>query len=668
MAGRLLLAAHIFIFIFLGAGLPRSLQAADNLTPENVSFCIPELLNLHLLQHNLDTEFMKRILKQFVMQLDPGKVFFLKDEAEAATAMSDVELRTLAVQAATGDFSHFNKMLQDFLNTQIVRDAALFDGLANRKEEIKALAEEKAKSVASAKGPNNPLASPGGADVPANLEDDVEKIEWSERAATQADREKRILRITAAFYKLNTSYLSENEAFKLALQSVCEWRNLWLKVDPAVEVPKLFMKSFMSALDPHSEYFEAEKEDDITDRLERSFAGIGVQIRPCPLGAFIEEVIKGGPSDKSGKFSRGDLIIAVDNISLAGLSIDKIVKKIKGQLGSEVKLSVLKRANHNTENITLKREEIKLADMRVKDKEFQTPEGVIAVIYVQSFYKDVHKDVRDKIRALSAAKPLAGVVLDLRSNLGGYLDEAISLTSLFIEPGPVVGERDGRGMVDWRHKELGDPPPVYLGPLVVLVNQVSASASEIVSGSLKDYGRAVIVGATQTFGKGTVQRIIPLERYNLPGAIRITTQQYFLAGGDSVQLRGVEPDVLIPGPKLLEEDGMLERVDKNAVPWNSIPSEMDRNAPEIKLWHAWKDKNVTLLQEKSKARVAANPAFKDAFNPKKAKPPEPANLLKERGGPDEPPPLEDLNKEEPDLQAQEAVDVVKDMLSSWPKR
>src|SRR5439155_18336176 len=131
--------------------------------------------------------------------------------------------------------------------------------------------------------------------------------------------------------------------------------------------------------------------------------------------------------------------------------------------------------------------------------------------------------------------------------------------------------------------------------------------------------RAVIVGPTASFGKGTVQRVIPLSALNLPGDIKITTHQYFLAGGDSVQLRGVEPDVTIPGAKLMEEEGMLERTNENAIPWRSVKGKLDKSRAEIKMWHDWKAINVSLLQEKSVKRVAENPDLKALSDPKSKK-------------------------------------------------
>ncbi len=669
--------------------------AAEKLNPDQVAILLPQLFKLHLSQRGMDAPFTKRLLKEYVNQLDPTRSFYLKGEAEALVNLSDGELKRIAEQALNGDFSRFNKIMKDFLETQIGRDGALYENLDKRADEIKALAKEGKEKVAvkpdinvpgklskpevtepkiagEIKAATDPKEAPkpeepNGAKVgEAEEEDDVDKIKWSERPADHAEREKRLLRATSAMYRLNRTYLSDTEAFKLAVQNAREDRAKWLAVKAADEVPKLFLKSFMDAMDPHTDYFDAD-EDEFTDRLERSFAGIGVQIRPCPLGAQIEDIIKGGPSEKSNKFARGDQIIAVDDFVLAGLPINKIVKRIKGKIGTEVKLTVRKRETRQTEVITLKRDTIELSEMRVKGKAFETPRGAIGLISVQTFYRGVHKDVRERIKQLSQSGPLAGVVLDLRFNHGGYLEEAVNLTGLFIQSGPVVGERDGDGKIGWKDDEDGDA--FYTGPLVVLTNQFSASASEIVAGSLKDYGRAIIAGSSQTFGKGTVQRVIPLAGLNLPGEIKITTHQYFLAGGASVQLKGVDPDVTIPGPKLVEEDGMLERASENAVAWNQIPTGQKMDTPDVKLWHDRKAKNVAVLQKNSNVRVDANPELKDAFDPKKrkakaaAEPPKP----EAQRDPDEPPPPEDTKKEEKDLQAEEAVAVVQDMTNSWPK-
>jgi carboxyl-terminal processing protease len=667
------------------------LRAAEKLTAEQVARLLPQLFSLHLSQHRMDKTFTRRVLREYVNQLDPTKSFFLKEEADAIfNTVPDAKLEEIASRALEGNFAHFKKILSDYITTQIARDAQLYEGLEARADEIKLLAAPKTKlSGKTDSQPSVKKADDGGSDLSATPntagndpksaaaataavaanddDDDADKIKWSERPATKEEREKRLMKATAAFYLVNKSYLSDVEAMKLSLQSIREDRNKWLALAANLdeEVPKLFLKSFMISMDPHTDYFDAD-EDEFTDKLERAFYGIGVQIRPCPLGAQIEDVIKGGPSEKSGQFARGDQIVAVGETRLAGMSINKIVRLIKGKEGTEVKLTVLKRETKNSAVITLKRGKIEMAEMKVKGKIYPTEAGPVGVISVQSFYRDVHKDVRDRIIELSKEKPLAGIVLDLRFNHGGFLEEAIGLAGLFVDKGAMVGERDSMGKIEW--KDDPDILPDYSGALVVLVNQFSASASEIVAGTLKDYNRAVIVGPTATFGKGTVQKVYPLSTLNLPGEIKITTDQYFLAGGASVQLKGVDPDVVIPGGKLIEEDGMLERSSDYAIKFSMIPGKLDKDDLDLNMWTKWKAENTAALQQKSKTRVNANQEFKDAFDPKKRKAKAEAEKKPEAAprAPDEAPDLTSKEKEEKDLQAEEAVQIVKDMIPAWP--
>ena len=335
-----------------------------------------------------------------------------------------------------------------------------------------------------------------------------------------------------------------------------------------------------------------------------------------------------------------------------------------------------KDAPQDVESVTLRRDTIELADMRVKGKKYDTANGPVGVIYVNAFYSGVHKDVADRINELSKDKPLAGVVLDLRWNTGGYLEEAIGLAGLFLDSGYIVGEKDARNKVSWQ--ESPEPRAQFKMPLAVLVNQFSASASEIVTGTLKAYGRGVIVAHTQTFGKGTVQKVLPLATQRLPGEIKITTDQYFLANGSSVQLKGIEPDVTIPGPKLVEDDGYLERATPNAIEWNQIPAKLEVTRADVKAWMDWRTENLPHLQEKSNARVAANPDLRDAFDPKKRKakaddspatPPDEAPEEKDKDNSDtKDKDGKDKEKDkaaEKDVQAEEAVAIVNDMIQSW---
>jgi carboxyl-terminal processing protease len=650
---RKLKVSNCFWILLALTALSR-LQASERITENQVASLVPRLFDMHLKQHAMDAAFMRRTLKEFLTQLDPGKCFFLKSEADAIVNQSDADISRLEDHVLQGDLSNFRVLLSSFVEKQTARDEALYAGLDKFGEAVK-----------GGKPATPPPATDDGAaqdpKIPTAAEDDDDKINWQEYPQTNADREARLLRRTRNTFEGNRAYLSESDAFTLALQTVRRERQKWVDMSAAdrdAETPKLFLRSFMNAMDPHTDYFD-DDEEEFSGRLERNFAGIGIQIRPCPLGVYVEEIIKGGPSERSANLFPGDQITAVDGYALAGLPITRSVKRIKGERGTDVRLTVLRRGTKKSEDVSLRRDTVELAGLRVKGKTIAVKNLTIGVVSVQTFYRGVHNDIRDRLRELSGRRQLDGVVLDLRGNHGGYLDEAIGVAGLFLDRASVVGERDSDGKIDW--KDSSDSP-YYSGPLVVLTNQFSASASEIVAGALQDHNRALVVSSSQTFGKGTVQRVVQLSMYNAPGEIKITTHQYFLPSGNSVQSKGVEPDVAIPGPKLDKDS--LESGNENALPFARIDSHTGKMKGEFRLRTEWKARLLADIMARSKERItAAKTEWADAFDTKKKRAADAAKAAKD---PNEAPPPADPAKDEKDLQAIEAAAIAADIGESWP--
>lgn len=629
----------------------RPALAADleELNAEQVRELTQYLLRQHLCQHAMDQAFMKRFTKEFLKRLDPSRTVYLQSEVDEKLKISADDLAALAKNLENGDLTFFSDWIKEYKTKLLPRDDEYFAGLKDRKADI-------------------------GVKI---SKDEIEKIKPDSYPATEDERRKRTLLLARSNFEFYKSYQPEEDAFKLALQTLTRLREQKNKIDAEKDTPKEVMKAFMSALDPHSEYMDAEETEDFKTSMQREFSGIGVQIRACLLGAQVVDVIKNKPAFQSGKFAVDDQIIAVDGFSLAGLPLDQVVKRIKGDQGTKVKISLKKAAKEGEEpkmiDVELVRAKIELADIKAPGKVFPTPSGNVGYISMENFYDGVSGDVTDRIKELSKDEPLAGLILDLRNNGGGYLEEAIKLTGLFITKGPVVAERGGSKKVIWRSDP--DPKVVFGGPLVVLVNQFSASASEIVSGSLKDYGRAVLVGPTQTHGKGTVQKIVDLGIVHMPGALRLTVQQYFLAGGDSVQLQGVQPDIKVPGRKLVED--FLEKAQDGAIPWAKVEPLLEETQPDFKRFYTWKEQTLEALKEKSAKRVAVNKDFdlykeqdpdKVADGPD-AEPPPKGVENPENGGkttaenPAKPKDKKDLK----DPQRDEAVQVVQDMIKLWPK-
>jgi carboxyl-terminal processing protease len=330
-----------------------------------------------------------------------------------------------------------------------------------------------------------------------------------------------------------------------------------------------YLTSFAMAYDPHSSYMAPSSYEDFSIEMNLSLVGIGAMLRSEDGMAKIVSIIPGGPADRDKRASQlapGDKIIAVAQgdepaVSILHWPINKAVKLIRGKKNSRVVLTVIPAddpTDTTTKIVDLIRDEVKLEEQAASmEKVYEVSENgvsnVVGVIKVPAFYapmgvsqdvtkRTVSQDVEKLVEEFLQEEHPAGLILDLRNNGGGSLLEAINLTGLFIEKGPVVQVRETYNVSALRDR---DPSIVYDGPMIVLVNKLSASASEIFAGALQDYGRALIVGDKKTHGKGTVQTILKMGNEKL-GRIKVTTASFYRISGDSTQLRGVIPDIIMP--------------------------------------------------------------------------------------------------------------------------
>ncbi|MDC7807398.1 carboxy terminal-processing peptidase [Luteimonas sp BLCC-B24] len=359
-----------------------------------------------------------------------------------------------------------------------------------------------------------------------------------------------------------------------------------------------FLNAYTGAIDPHTDYFNPRAARLFNQNMSLSLEGIGAQLQKQDDVVVIREVIAGGPAALSNRFKPGDRIVGVGQGTsgpmedVVGWRIDDVVEKIKGPKDTQVRLDVVPaEATLDSEpvRITLTRARVRLEEQAAKAQTLTLPadeaggrEKQIGVIKLPAFYQDFEgrrsrngeyaSATRDVARLLEEfkAKRVDGVVLDLRNNGGGSLNEAVELTGLFIDQGPVVQVRESGGRVGVQADR--DPGVAWDGPLAVLINRGSASASEIVAGAIQDYGRGLIIGET-TFGKGTVQNLVDLDRWPANetqryGQVKLTIAQFFLPGGSSTQNKGVEPDIHFPVTVDATEFG--ESTYDNALPWTRI--------------------------------------------------------------------------------------------------
>jgi len=358
-----------------------------------------------------------------------------------------------------------------------------------------------------------------------------------------------------------------------------------------------FLNAYTSAIDPHTDYFDPRTAERFNQSMSLSLEGIGAVLQKQDDVVLIREIVTGGPAAKSNKLKAGDRVVAVGQGAngvmedVVGWRIDDVVEKIKGPKGTQVRLDLIPPEaglDSKPVRVVLTRDKIKLSEDAAKAETIVIPaaNGVpakrIGIIKLPGFYQDFEgrrshsgdyaSATRDVARLLEQfrAQKVDGVVMDLRNNGGGSLDEAVDLTGLFIDKGPVVQVRESGGRVSVD----GDTKPgvAWDGPLAVLTNRGSASASEIFAGAIQDYGRGLIIGET-TFGKGTVQNLYDLDRWPTNeqthfGQVKLTIAQFFLPGGSSTQNKGVVPDVRFPVSVDATEYG--ESTYDNALPWTRI--------------------------------------------------------------------------------------------------
>ncbi|MBF0255064.1 MAG: carboxy terminal-processing peptidase [Gammaproteobacteria bacterium] len=524
----------------------------------------------HFRKVDLDDQMSQEIFKRYLETLDPNKSFF-----------SDKDLAAFADQRTSFD---------NALKTADLDPAfAIFRLYRQRVEHW----TEYATGLL-------------GADLDFSIDEDYRfdrsKAPWAKDDVELADIWRK--RVKNDILALRMLGKSEGE-IKKELRKRYESLQRRIFQFTADDVFQTFINAYTLSLEPHTSYMSPEVSENFDISMRLSLEGIGAVLRSKNEFTEIVRTVPGGPADESGQLSKGDRIIGIGQgssgeiESVVGWRLQDVVDKIRGPKGTQVRLEVLPKgaaAGRPPKLIELVRNDIKLEDQAAKKSIVQGLPGMgdskIGVIEIPAFYRDFQgqssgdkdfrsttRDVRSLLNELKTAG-VEGVVIDLRNNGGGSLTEATELTGLFIPTGPVVQVLDSNGHLDIEKDQ--DPEVVYRGPLAVLVNSDSASASEIFAGAIQDYGRGIIIGEP-TFGKGTVQTLINLGRFIRSGdedlgRLRLTMAQFYRISGSSTQFRGVEPDILFPNAGGNKDQG--ERSLENALPWGKI--EPVRNVELIK--------------------------------------------------------------------------------------
>jgi len=572
---------------------PFKASGAGDPDPGQVSIAVARLLeNVHYSKLPLNDAMSQRLLRNYLDALDYNHLFFTQEDVDTFTKQ-------------WGD-----KLDDEILAGRTLAPHQIHDLFRKRVEERVAYAKELLSTDLSFK--EDRFVEINRQKVPWPASESAARQVWKDRITSELLQERLAKKKTVPAQAVGKRY----DQFIRNLQE-----------QSSEDVVKTFLLSLAQTYDPHSEYLSKNDLEQFSINMRLSLFGIGAKLRSEDGYAKIWELVPGGPALKSGKIKAGDRIVAVaqgdkEFVDCVDMKLDKIVNMIRGKKDTIVRIQLIPvDATNGTERHTveIKRDEVKLKDEEARAEliEWTKPSGQtvkLGIIVLPSFYGDPERNsnpnakstTRDVLALLNRLKQegIQGLVMDLRRDGGGFLDEAVNLTGLFIKKGPVVQARSWNGEVTLSRDK--DPSIAYDGPMLVLVNRQSASASEIFAGAMQDYGRAIIVGDTKTFGKGTVQQMIELSRAvpflangSEAGAVKLTIQKFYRVAGGSTQLRGVESDIVLP--YIYDQPEIGEESLKDPLPYDTF------NALEFDKWE--KPLHLDELRRRSGARIPLNPEF-----------------------------------------------------------
>ena len=514
----------------------------------------------HISQKNVNNESSIRILDSFIESLDSFKMYFLEDDItyfQRYRYKIDDTLKSGDLDPVFDMFSIYRLRVQQRLSYSINLINSINSFEDDESYQFRAKKKKWSKT-------NNAL-----------------DIQWRKR--TKND----LLSLVLAGQELETAKDTLKKRYQRFLDRVNDYKE--------EDVINIFLNSYMDILDPHSNYLTPSQAEEYEIQTSLSYEGIGARLQNNDDFIEIVNLIPGGPAEKNGLLKPLDKIIGIYDVNnvvidVIGWDVNEVVKLIRGPKGSTVKLKILPTssdADSNPYDLSLIRDAVTLeeqaASSYIKTLDINNKQFDIGVITVPSFYQDfaarrkgetnyksTASDVKNIVEELEEIG-IDAIIMDLRGNSGGLLDEATALTGLFIDNGPIVQLKD----MDDNIEILDDPYPgmIYNGPLVIMIDRYSASASEIFAAAIQDYQRGIVIGQ-KTFGKGTVQNLYPLDRYSRYtskkgfGQLTLTIAKYYRVTGSGTQNKGVVPDIELPS--FINEDKIGEATKANTLPWDQI--------------------------------------------------------------------------------------------------
>ena len=599
--------------LIIVAGMLFGFQIANKPDPEKDKILIGlvryALKQGHYEPHPIDDEFSEKVFSDFIDALDPYKRFFLQSDIDEFSKYKTL----LDDQIKSEDLSFYNIVMERFDQRVLESQGYYREILANpfdfNKDDSFDVDYDKKTFAASA------------AELIKNWQYQLkvstlsrlhEKIQLQESMTkTVASTEEKAEDDTEDVVKIKSFEELEKESRKATEKSLDDLYSVMTELDDT-DWFSIFINTMTIQFDPHTNYFAPKDKKRFDQTMAGKLEGIGARLQKRDDYVRVAELISGGPAWRGGELEVGDLILKVGQadeapVDIVGMRLDDAIEYIKGKKGTEVRLTV-KKIDGSMHVISIIRDIVELEETFVKSAVVDVDQRKFGVINLPKFYIDFNErnfrnsatDMEQEIARLKEEN-VEGLLIDLRNNGGGSLTTAIEIAGLFISDGPVV-----------QVKYRGEKPNIrsdkdkriqWDGPLVVLVNELSASASEIFAAAMQDYNRAVIIGSKQSFGKGTVQNVLPLNNYfkydKDLGALKITIQKFYRINGGSTQLKGVVSDIAMPDKYTYFEIG--ERDENNPLSWDKI------EPAEYKPVNVYA--NFHEVVNESKKRIADNPHF-----------------------------------------------------------
>jgi len=493
---------------------PRALKQGD------IHKIMEELFTFHVEYKELTPLIVKRSFKVYIEQFDPARIYLLNGEVNAFLEFNADSLASIIDKYHRNDFSDYQCLNQVIVNA-ITRARAI-------RQEIRG---QKPLVVGESYG-----------FYAKNL------FQLKERIANQYAHF-----LKEEGFEVSMSDPMEDKFFHLWEKRLRRGEDSYLEQAQKGEhfATLHLLKALAKSLDAHTSYYSPEEAFELRAALEKQFEGLGVVLREGVEGISIVGLIQGGPAAKSQEIKEGDLIEMINGIPMKDCSYEEVLELLKGRSGVEVVLGLKRRGALHEENrieVRLKRDKIVMQEQRVQCSVFPFADGIIGQINLPSFYEaadgsSCEKDLKKAVHYLNSQGKVLGLVMDLRENSGGFLNQAVKVGGLFITNGVVVISKYAEGEV--QYLRAIDGRATYAGPLVILTSKASASAAEIVAQALQDYGVALIVGDERTYGKGSIQYQTVTEN-NAKAYFKVTVGRYYTVSGKSTQIEGVQADIHVP--------------------------------------------------------------------------------------------------------------------------